>query len=111
VSDTASPTSYSSQTPASAQCARMTLNTAGIAAGWAVESLPTARIMGESVLLPDGRVLIINGARTGVAGYGNVAQQVGQSNADNVRWQISCILSFVSALRLYFVADFSTRSL
>jgi len=39
--------------------------------------------MGEGVLLPDGRVLILNGARTGVAGYGNVAGQVGQSNADN----------------------------
>lgn len=62
----------------------MTLNTAGIAAGWAVEKLPEARTMGEGVLLPDGRVLIINGAQTGVAGYGNVANQVGQSNADHV---------------------------
>jgi hypothetical protein len=49
-----------------------------------VERLPRARTMGEAVLLPDGRVLIVNGAATGVAGYGNVASQVGQSNADNV---------------------------
>jgi hypothetical protein len=62
----------------------MTLTTSGIAAGWSVEHLPTPRTMGEGVLLPDGRVLIINGASTGVAGYGNVARQVGQSNADNV---------------------------
>lgn len=50
----------------------MVLNTAGIAAGWKVESMPQARIMGELILLPDGRVLVINGAQTGVAGYGNV---------------------------------------
>ena len=70
ISDTASPDTYSAQTPASNQCARMTLTTAGISAGWQVESLPDARVMGEGILLPDGRVLIINGARTGVAGYG-----------------------------------------
>lgn len=28
-------------------------------------------------------VLIVNGAKTGVAGYGNVQNQVGASNADN----------------------------
>lgn len=72
MSDTASPTSYSAQSPASNQCTRMTLTTTGIAAGWQVESLPEARVMGEGVLLPDGRVLIINGAKTGVAGYGEL---------------------------------------
>ncbi|KAJ7589706.1 glyoxal oxidase N-terminus-domain-containing protein [Mycena floridula] len=83
VSDTANPSSLSSQTAASAQCSRMVLTTAGIAAGWKVESMPQARIMPELILLPDGRVVIVNGARTGVAGYGNVGNQVGQSNADN----------------------------
>ncbi|KAL0071197.1 hypothetical protein AAF712_001762 [Marasmius tenuissimus] len=83
ISDRTSASSMSSQTPASAQCSRMVLNTAGIAAGWKVESMPTPRIMPELILLPDGRVLIVNGAQTGVAGYGNVGDQVGQSNADN----------------------------
>lgn len=73
VSDTASPSSYSSQTPASAQCSRIVLTAAGIAAGWSVETMPMARIMGELVQLPDGRILIVNGAQTGVAGYGNVS--------------------------------------
>ncbi|KAF8907539.1 glyoxal oxidase N-terminus-domain-containing protein [Mucidula mucida] len=83
VSDSVSPSTLSSQTPASAQCSRLVLTTAGIAAGWKVESMPQARVMPELVLLPDGRVFIVNGAQTGVAGYGNVANRVGQSNADN----------------------------
>ncbi|KAL0064903.1 hypothetical protein AAF712_008156 [Marasmius tenuissimus] len=75
--------SMTSQTPASSQCARLVLNAVGIATGWKVEDMPTPRIMPELILLPDGRVLIVNGAQTGVAGYGNVRDQVGQSNADN----------------------------
>ena len=62
----------SSQTPTSNQCIRMVLNTAGIAAGWQVETMPQARIMADAILIPDGRVLLINGAQTGTAGYGNV---------------------------------------
>lgn len=61
----------------------MVLNATGIAAGWKVESMPQPRIMGDLILLPDGRVLVVNGAQTGVAGYGNVGNQIGQSNADN----------------------------
>jgi len=83
VSDRVSASSISSQTPASNQCIRMVLSTAGIAAGWQVETMPQARIMVDMILLPDGRVMLVNGAQTGVAGYGNVAHQVGQSNADN----------------------------
>jgi hypothetical protein len=49
------------------------LTEAGIAAGWAVESMPQARIMAEIIHLPDQRLLIVNGAQTGVAGYGNVS--------------------------------------
>lgn len=51
----------------------MVLDAEGIAAGWEVESMPQSRIMPEAILLPDGRVLIVNGAQTGVAGYGNVS--------------------------------------
>ncbi|KAF5342875.1 hypothetical protein D9758_016091 [Tetrapyrgos nigripes] len=83
VSDQVDPSTLSSQTPASDQCSRMVLNEAGINAGWSVETMPQARIIPELILLPDGRVLIINGAKTGVAGYGNVGDQVGSSNADN----------------------------
>jgi hypothetical protein len=72
VSDQVNPSTLSSQTPASNQCSRMVLNANGIKAGWSVERMPQARIMPELVLLPDGRILIINGAQTGVAGYGNV---------------------------------------
>jgi hypothetical protein len=75
VSDTADPLTLSSQTPASKQCSRMVLNPAGIAAGWQVESMPESRIMLDAILLPDHRVLLVNGAQTGVAGYGNVSSQ------------------------------------
>lgn len=33
--------------------------------------------MPDATLLPDGKILIVNGAMTGVAGYGNVPDQVG----------------------------------
>lgn len=40
------------------------------------DSLPVGRVMGSAILLPDGTVLVVNGANTGVAGYaGNPAQQ------------------------------------
>ncbi|KAJ7498245.1 glyoxal oxidase N-terminus-domain-containing protein [Mycena galericulata] len=83
ISDTEAPSSISSQAPTSDQCIRMVLNAAGIAAGWKVETMPQGRIMVDMVLLPDGRVMLVNGATTGVAGYGNVGNQIGQSNADN----------------------------
>lgn len=73
----------SSQEAASSQCSRMVLSSEGIRAGWSVENMPDARIMPDAVLLPDGKVLIVNGGKSGIAGYGNVLGQVGQSNADN----------------------------
>ncbi|KAF9618921.1 hypothetical protein IFM89_002916 [Coptis chinensis] len=36
---------------------------------WTVEKMPLARIMGDMILLPNGNVLIINGAAAGVAGW------------------------------------------
>ncbi|KAK6131262.1 hypothetical protein DH2020_034997 [Rehmannia glutinosa] len=36
---------------------------------WAMETMPLARVMGDMVLLPNGNVLIINGASTGTAGW------------------------------------------
>jgi len=82
--DTADPSTLSSQTPASDQCSRLVLTTEGIAAGWKVESMPQPRVMPDMVTLPDGRVVIINGAQTGLSGYALVPDVVGPiSNADH----------------------------
>jgi hypothetical protein len=72
---------------ASAQCSRLVLDTAGIAGGWKVEYMPEPRskmfavhnisptdtclnrpVLSDGVLLPNGKVLIVNGGRTGAAG-------------------------------------------
>ncbi|KAF8879176.1 glyoxal oxidase precursor [Mucidula mucida] len=73
----------STQTPASDQCSRMTLTPEGIARGWEVEHMLESRIMPEIILLPNGQVLITNGAETGYAAIGSVGDLVGQSNADH----------------------------
>ncbi|KAF8155223.1 glyoxal oxidase N-terminus-domain-containing protein [Mycena galopus ATCC 62051] len=84
IDDTADPLSLSSQIPASAQCSRLVLTAEGIAAGWKTESMPQARVMPDMVLLPDGRVVIVNGAQTGLAAYNNVRDVIGpNSNADH----------------------------
>lgn len=83
VDDKKPPWEISSQDPASSQCSRMALNDQGIQAGWKVEQMPEARIMPDAVLLPTGKVIIVNGGRTGISGYGNIKDQVGSSNADN----------------------------
>jgi len=69
--------------PASSQCARMVLTESGINEGWITEQMPSPRIMPDLIMLPDGKVLIVNGAKSGVAGYGNLVDKVGDSNADN----------------------------
>ena len=83
IDDTTPGYEISSQDPASNQCARITLTAPGIAAGWEIESLPEPRHMPDAVLLPTGQVFIVNGAKSGISGYGNVKEQVGESNADN----------------------------
>ncbi|KAI0045392.1 copper radical oxidase [Auriscalpium vulgare] len=55
----------------------------GIVAGWQVEQMPAARTMPDAVLLPSGDVVLVNGAGSGISGYGNVRAQVGASNANN----------------------------
>ncbi|KAJ7744986.1 copper radical oxidase [Mycena maculata] len=82
IDDTKPGYEISSQDPASAQCSRITLTDAGIAAGWEVDEMPVPRIMPDMVLLPTGDVLIVNGGKSGISGYGNVIDQVGASNAD-----------------------------
>jgi len=73
----------SSQDPASAQCSRMILDDEHINMGWQVEQMPNPRVMPDAVLLPTGKIVIVNGGATGISGYGNVIDQIGTSNADN----------------------------
>jgi len=74
----------SSQDPASDQCSRITLTPAGIEKGWEVERMLEGRMMPEMILLPNGQVVIINGAQTGYAAFGSVRDPVGNvSNADH----------------------------
>ncbi|KAJ3564805.1 hypothetical protein NP233_g8050 [Leucocoprinus birnbaumii] len=83
LSDTTPPEQLSTQDPASAQCVRMVLTEQGIALGWQVEQMPEPRVMPDAVILPTGEIVIVNGGKSGLAGYGNLKNQVGQSNADN----------------------------
>ncbi|TFK30187.1 copper radical oxidase [Coprinopsis marcescibilis] len=83
IDDTTPGYDISSQDPASGQCSRIVLTDDGISHGWEVEDMPDARLMGDAILLPTGDVLIVNGASSGISGYGNVRDQVGASNADH----------------------------
>ncbi|BGP53479.1 hypothetical protein JCM8202_001123 [Rhodotorula sphaerocarpa] len=76
-----SPAAMSSKYPASNQCSRMVLNAAGIRHGWQTEEMPMGRVMSDGILTPDGKVMIVNGAGSGIAGYGNVRDEIGASNA------------------------------
>ncbi len=81
--DTVDPSELSSQTPATTQCSRITLTEEGIAKGWEVEHMLEPRIMPELVHLPNGQVLIANGARSGFAAIRHVQDPIGNSNADH----------------------------
>jgi hypothetical protein len=37
--------------------------------GWAMENMPAPRVMGDMLILPNGEILIINGAQRGTAGW------------------------------------------
>lgn len=83
-SDTVPSANLSSQDPATDQCSRIELTPAGIRRGWQVERMLEARTMPELLLLPNGKVLIINGAQTGYAAVASVGDPVGNnSNADH----------------------------
>ncbi|KAI0650924.1 glyoxal oxidase N-terminus-domain-containing protein [Trametes meyenii] len=77
------PTQLSSQTPATSQCSRIRLDEEGIARGWEVEHMLEGRTMPELVHLPNGQVLIANGARSGFAAIHQVQDAIGNSNADH----------------------------
>ncbi|KAJ7039410.1 glyoxal oxidase precursor [Mycena alexandri] len=73
----------SSQDPASDQCSRITLTPAGIKKGWEVERMLEGRMMPEMIILPNGQILITNGAQTGYAAFNGVPDVIGNSNADH----------------------------
>ena len=85
----------SSQDLASDQCSRLTLTPEGIKKGWEVEHLLEPRMMPEMILMPNGQVLITNGARTGYAARNSVRDPVGnQSNADHPAYVYGLLLHF-----------------
>ncbi|GER57056.1 glyoxal oxidase-related protein [Striga asiatica] len=43
---------------------------------WVVERMPLARVMGDMVLLPNGNVLIVNGAASGTSGWDSARNPV-----------------------------------
>ena len=53
--------------PALDTCARIKINDPNPT--WTVETMPKGRVMGDMLLLPDGNVLLINGAGSGTAGW------------------------------------------
>lgn len=81
--DTIPDSELSSQDPATDQCSRITLTPEGIRRGWVVERMLEGRVMAEMILMPDGRVLIINGAGTGYAALNSVRDPIDKSNADH----------------------------
>ncbi|XP_062098967.1 aldehyde oxidase GLOX1 [Humulus lupulus] len=55
-------------------CARIKMNDP--TPNWVVEEMPLARVLGDMTLLPNGNVLIINGARNGTAGWESAEEPV-----------------------------------
>ncbi|EJU01093.1 copper radical oxidase [Dacryopinax primogenitus] len=47
------------------------------------DSIPEGRSMGQFIILPDGKLLLLNGANLGTAGYGNDSWAIGRSYADS----------------------------
>ncbi|VDB96303.1 unnamed protein product [Peniophora sp. CBMAI 1063] len=60
----------------SADCQRITPEPAdGSAAAYQQDDdMPTTRTMGQFILLPDGKMLVVNGGRNGTAGYGTATK-------------------------------------
>lgn len=67
--------------PASTSCVRITPDASGDYEE--DDSLAQGRSMGNMILLPTGQIIYLNGAATGVAGYGNDSWAIGESYADN----------------------------
>jgi hypothetical protein len=68
-------------TPTSTSCVTISPDVSGSYSH--VDPLPEGRSMGSLIILPTGKLLYLNGANTGTAGYGNQSWAIGQSYADN----------------------------
>lgn len=55
-------------------CGRLRINDQN--PNWEMETMPLGRVMGDMLILPNGDVLIINGAGSGAAGWGNARNPV-----------------------------------
>jgi len=66
--------------PASNSCVSITPDVNG--SYTEVDPLPEGRSMGNLIILPNGQILCLNGAKTGTAGYGNTSFTIDQSYAD-----------------------------
>ncbi|KAK8559091.1 hypothetical protein V6N13_098684 [Hibiscus sabdariffa] len=53
--------------PGNTDCARMDITKRN--GKWKITNMPSARVMGDAVVLPTGDVLLINGAKSGSAGW------------------------------------------
>ncbi|KAG8934033.1 hypothetical protein FRC01_005494 [Tulasnella sp. 417] len=67
--------------PASASCVRISPDVTNTFEE--DDDLPDGRVMGNFILLPNGKVFLANGVNKGVAGYGNDSWAVGHSYADS----------------------------
>ncbi|KAG0612274.1 hypothetical protein M758_6G014800 [Ceratodon purpureus] len=63
-------TSGNGAAPATASCGRIIPMTSSANPQWKMEDMPIRRVMGDMVNLPNGQVLIINGAQNGYQGLG-----------------------------------------
>ncbi|KAJ7222621.1 glyoxal oxidase N-terminus-domain-containing protein [Mycena pura] len=82
--DTRPQSNLSIEDPATNQCSRITLTPAGVAKGWEVELMPENRLMIESVMLPSGDVVLLNGVHTGYSGYPSLSDaNASMSNSDH----------------------------
>jgi hypothetical protein len=55
--------------PALRTCGRIKITDSDPTAAWVMEDMPSPRVMGDMILLPNAEVLIINGATDGIAGW------------------------------------------
>ncbi|GMI88574.1 GALACTOSE OXIDASE-LIKE 6 [Hibiscus trionum] len=58
--------------PGNTDCARMDITKRN--GKWKIINMPSARLLGDAVVLPTGDVLLINGAKTGSAGFDNARE-------------------------------------
>jgi hypothetical protein len=75
------PSAYLVNHPASTSCVSITPD---VSTTWKHEtSLPEGRTMGNMILLPNGKIFLVNGAELGTAGYGYDKFAHGHSYATN----------------------------